>query len=76
MVQGLGIGIRPALEVQVAAARGEWVHVLPLWGFRPIPVALVAPRGRLRVPSVSLVASMLEATLRQLTGPSTASHDV
>lgn len=76
MVQGLGIGIRPALEVQVAAARGEWVHVLPLWGFRPISVALVAPRGRLRVPSVSLVASTLEATLRQLTSPSTASHDV
>lgn len=66
MLQGLGIGIRPALEVLAATSRGEWVHVLPDWGFKPIPVALVAPRGRLRVPGVRLVADTLEATLRQL----------
>jgi DNA-binding transcriptional LysR family regulator len=68
MLQGLGIGIRPENEVLAAAARGEWVHVLPDWGFRPIPVSLVAPRGRLRVPSVRLVADTLEATLRQYAG--------
>ena len=75
MLQGLGIGIRPALEVQAAAARGDWVHVLPDWGFKPIPVALVAPRGRLRVPGVKLVADTLEQTLRQLGGGS-LSHGV
>jgi DNA-binding transcriptional LysR family regulator len=74
MLQGLGIGIRPALEVQAASSRGEWVHVLPEWGFRPIPVALVAPRGRLRVPSVRLVADTLESTLKLLGGA--PSHDV
>lgn len=68
MVQGLGIGIRPKLEVQEAAARGEWVHILPEWGFKPIPVALVAPRGRLRAPSVKLVAETLEAALRHVGG--------
>jgi DNA-binding transcriptional LysR family regulator len=66
MLQGLGIGIRPTSEVTAAAARGEWVHVLPEWGFAPIAVALVAPKGRLRVPSVRLVAGVVEATLRQL----------
>ncbi len=66
MLQGLGIGIRPVAEVQAAAARGEWVHVLPEWGFKPIPVALVAPRGRMRVPSVRLVAETIEATFRSL----------
>lgn len=61
---GLGIGIRPANEVKVAAASGDWVHVLPEWGFKPIPVALVAPKGRLRVPTVKLVADVLAQTLR------------
>ncbi len=74
--QGLGIGIRPAREVQAAAARGEWLHVLPAWSFRPFPMALVAPRGRLRVPSVRLVAGVLEATLRHLAGEESLSQPV
>lgn len=66
---GLGIGIRPSREVEAGEAAGEWVRVLPGWRFRPIPVALVAPRGRLRVPAVRLVAQVLEAALRQLIEP-------
>ena len=59
LLQGLGIGIRPALEVQAAAARGEWVHVMT-------GASNPSPRGRLRVPGVRLVAGTLEATLKQL----------
>lgn len=76
MLQGLGIGIRPAVEVQAAVARGEWGHVLPDWGFKPIPVSLVAPKGRLRVPGVRLVADTLEITLRQLATGGALSHGV
>jgi|JI10StandDraft_1071094.scaffolds.fasta_scaffold02479_18 DNA-binding transcriptional LysR family regulator len=74
--QGLGIGIRPAAEVEAAAARGDWVQVLPGWGFRPIPIALVATRGRLRVPAVRRVADALAATLRQLVEATPSSHAV
>jgi DNA-binding transcriptional LysR family regulator len=66
---GLGIGIRPSREVELGVAAGDWVRVLPAWGFRPIPVALVAPRGRLRVRAVRLVAQVLESALRQLSAP-------
>jgi DNA-binding transcriptional LysR family regulator len=66
--QGLGVGIRPVSEVDAGVAAGDWVRVLPGWHFRPIPVALVAPKGRLRVPVVKLVAQVLEGVLRQLTG--------
>lgn len=64
ITHGLGVGIRPASEVQAAARKGDWVHVLPEWGFKPIPVALVAPRGRLRVPAVKLVADLLIQALK------------
>jgi DNA-binding transcriptional LysR family regulator len=64
-----GLGIRPSREVDLGVAAGDWVRVLPAWGFRPIPVAIVAPRGRLRVRAVRLVAQVLESALRQLSAP-------
>jgi DNA-binding transcriptional LysR family regulator len=73
---GLGIGVRPKGEVLAAVARGAWVHVLPGWGFRPIPVSIVTPRGRLRSPGVRLVADTIASALAALAGRDAASHDM
>jgi DNA-binding transcriptional LysR family regulator len=73
---GLGVGLRPAAEVAAAAAKGDWVHILSGWSLAPLPVALVAPRGRLRAPTVRLVAGLLEATVRRLAEPRSLSQTV
>ncbi len=63
---GLGIGVRPAGELAQAVAAGRLVEVLPGWTFAALPVYLVFPGGRERLPGVRVVAEALEAALREL----------
>lgn len=63
---GFGIGLRPLVEVKRLAHSGEVEHVLPGWSLLPIPVWLVAPKGRLRVPRVAKVAEVVEQVVASL----------
>lgn len=60
---GLGIGLRPRREVEAAVERGELVAVLPGHYFRPVPVYLVTPPGRLRRRRVRAMSELLEAVI-------------
>ncbi|MFO0560789.1 MAG: LysR family transcriptional regulator [Polyangiales bacterium] len=71
---GMGIGIRPAAEVERAVREGRLVRILPRFRLRPMPVALLAPAARMRSPAVRLVADFLRAMIepqraRRTTGP-------
>lgn len=63
---GLGIGLRPRAEVLRATAEGRLVHVLPKWHFMSYRVHLVSPPGRLRVPRVRAVATVIESVANLL----------
>lgn len=60
---GLGIGLRPLDEVARAEANGTLERVLPAWSFRPIPVWLVSPEPRVKVPRVAAVAELLQRAI-------------
>jgi DNA-binding transcriptional LysR family regulator len=62
---GMGIGIRPAAEVDRASREGTLVRVLPRWRLRPMPVALLAPAARMRSTTVRLIADFLRETIAQ-----------
>jgi DNA-binding transcriptional LysR family regulator len=59
LAAGFGIGLRPAAEVRRAVDRGSMEAVLPAYTLAPIPVWIVAPRGRLTVPRVAHVAAVV-----------------
>jgi DNA-binding transcriptional LysR family regulator len=57
---GYGIGPLPASEVQQAERTGRLERVLPSWAFDPVPVWVLSPRGRLRLPRIALVVDQLK----------------
>lgn len=57
---GYGIGPRPAAEVSQAESAGHLERVLPAWTFAPVPIWVLGPKGRLRLPRVALVVDMLK----------------
>lgn len=61
--EGLGIGLRPAREVQ--ASRGRLVRVLPAWKLPLIPVWAVSPPGRTRLARVALVVDVLRSIFEE-----------
>jgi DNA-binding transcriptional LysR family regulator len=64
--QGLGIGIRPKPELEAAMERGSLVEVLPGWRFLALPLYLVSPRGRGRMPGVRTVAEALTVAVAEI----------
>ena len=58
---GLGIGLRPKGEVLRESTAGRLVHVLPRWHILSYRVHLVSPPGRLRLPRVRAVATIIES---------------
>lgn len=60
---GVGIGVRPARDVERAA--GSIVRVLPEFRFGPQPVFALTVQGRHRIPRVALVVEMLGEALRE-----------
>jgi DNA-binding transcriptional LysR family regulator len=64
--QGLGIGIRPQGELAAAVERGLLVEVLPGWRFQALPLYLVSPRGRGRLPGVRTVAEAVTIAVAEL----------
>jgi DNA-binding transcriptional LysR family regulator len=63
LLGGMGIGMRPRRELARLARAGTLVRVLPRYRFQPMPVALLAPEGRLRVARVRAVADYLGEVL-------------
>lgn len=63
LLGGLGIGIRPARELSRAVRLGSLVRVLPKHHLRPMPVALLAPKGKLELPRVRTIADYLAKVL-------------
>jgi LysR family transcriptional activator of dmlA len=63
---GLGIGIRPRSELVQATADGSLCEVLPGWQFAPMPIYLVSPRGRGRLPGVRTVAAAVTSAVQAL----------
>lgn len=57
---GYGIGPRPAAEVRQAESTGHLERVLPAWTFAPVPIWVLGPKARLRLPRVALVVDMLK----------------
>lgn len=57
---GYGIGARPASEVRHAERTGQLERALPSWAFDPVPVWVLSPRGRLRLPRIALVVAHLK----------------
>ncbi len=66
---GMGIGIRPAAEVERAARDEALVRVLPRYRLRPMPVALLAPAARMRSPAVRVIADFLRDTIATQRAP-------
>jgi DNA-binding transcriptional LysR family regulator len=63
---GFGIGLRPAAEVRRGVQEGTLERVLPSFSLEPVPVWLVAPKGRLRLPRVQRVAELLGRVIGSL----------
>ena len=63
---GFGIGLRPLDEVKRAELAGTLERVLPQWRYEPIPVWIVSPKGRLKVPRVAAVAELLKRVIGRL----------
>lgn len=63
---GLGIGLRPLAEVRRAQADGRLERVLPEWRHVPVPVWMVSPPGRSKVPRVAAVAEVLKRVITRL----------
>ena len=63
---GIGIGIRPSLELSLATARGELVEVLPGWTCLSMPLYLLSPRTLGTIPRVVEVRRFLERAACQL----------
>lgn len=66
LYSGFGIGLRPAAEVRRGVQAGTLERVLPSFSLEPIQVALVGPKGRLRLPRVSRVAEVLARVVSSL----------
>ncbi len=64
---GLGIGMRPAPEIEREAAAGRLVPILPSYRTETIPVYLLSPRARSRLPRVRLVAALMAEVGRTIT---------
>lgn len=63
---GFGIGLRPAAEVRRAAKAGVLETVLPSFSLEPVPVSLVGPKGRFRLPRVMRVVDLLGRVIASL----------
>ena len=63
LLGGMGIGLRPGKELVQAVKAGVLVRVLPKYRLRPMPVALVAPEGRLQLPRVRVIATLIADTV-------------
>jgi len=63
---GFGVGLRPAGEVRRAVAGGSLVHILPRYHVAPVPVRVVMPPRRARVPRVSAMIELVRAVVRRL----------
>lgn len=63
---GFGIGLRPAAEVRRAVQAGTLEKVLPSFSLEPVPVWLVGPKGRFRLPRVMRVAELLSRVIASL----------
>lgn len=66
---GLGVGVRPAGEVRLAASAGTLERVLPEWKLRPIAVWVVQPPGRAatsRAKSIEAVVDILTAAVARM----------
>ncbi|MFT6159799.1 MAG: hypothetical protein ACJA00_002389 [Myxococcota bacterium] len=55
-----GIGSRPAQELSQAAARGEWVEVLPRWTYLHMPLYSLYPRTLGMLPRMVEVRRFLQ----------------
>lgn len=64
---GHGIGPRPASEVRRAESAGRLDRVLPAWAFAPIPIWVLSPKGRLRLPRIALVVDHLKRVVARHT---------
>jgi DNA-binding transcriptional LysR family regulator len=67
LLGGMGIGLRPGKELAQAVKAGVLVRVLPKYHLRPMPVALVAPEGRLQLPRVRVIATLIADTVAKFT---------
>ncbi|MEO8155458.1 MAG: LysR family transcriptional regulator [Rhizobacter sp.] len=63
---GLGIGVRPLAELQLAEREGRLAHVLPEWRFAALEVHALLPQGSLRVPRVAAVLAVLQEAFARL----------
>lgn len=63
---GFGIGLRPAGEVRRAEAAGTLVRLLPRHHVSPVPVRVVMPPRRARLPRVSALIDLVAAAIRRL----------
>lgn len=63
---GFGIGLRPAAEVRRAVHDGALERVLPSFSLEPVPVWIVSPKGRLRLPRVVRVADLIVRVIGSL----------
>ena len=63
---GFGIGLRPAAEVRRAVQEGTLERVLPSFSFEPVPVWVVGPKSRLRLPRVVRVVELVTRVIAAL----------
>lgn len=64
---GLGVGMRPVPEIERAATAGRLVAILPSYRTETVPVYLLSPRARARLPRVRLVAALMAEVGRTIT---------
>ncbi len=62
---GLGIGLRPAREVEAASKAGTLVRVLPEYLFEPLEMYALTPKGAAGLTRVSKFLDLLAAVLRE-----------
>ncbi len=63
---GLGIGPRPAREVDRAVEAGTLTRVLPGWRFAAGPVSVVMPAGRAKVPRLAALLEVLREVVQEV----------
>lgn len=63
---GMGIGLRPLVELDGAVRQGRLVHLLPDWRFAALDVYALLPQGALRFPRVAVVLEAMQEAFAQL----------
>ena len=63
---GFGIAPRPAGEVRRGVAGGTLVRVLPRHQFAPVPVRVVMPPRRARLPRVTALIELIRTMVQRL----------